>query len=79
MAHPLLVSEADQQVLWLGFAQGQRGRTWLGREAPMGALRYDWGGDPGRGLTMSTPEGREGPSWLRQRDLVWEHLWGRIP
>lgn len=66
-------------MLWLGFALGQRGRTWLGRVAPMGALRYDWGGDPGRGLTMSTPEGREGPSWLQQRDLVWEHLWGRIP
>lgn len=78
-AHSLLVSMNDQQVLWPELALGQRGRTWLSREAPVGALRYDWDGGPGRVLKMGSPEGWEGPSWLRQRALVWGHLWERVP
>lgn len=57
-------------MVWSGLVREQRGRTWPGREALEGALRYGWGDGLGRGLTMDSPEGWEGLSWLQQRALV---------
>lgn len=48
--------------------------TWLGREALVGALRYDWDDGLGREPKMGSPEEWEGLSWHRQMTLVWEFL-----
>lgn len=68
--HPLLISAAHLQVLWLELGLGQREKTGLWRKGPVQELKYDWDGDPGGGL-KTRPEGQEGLSW--QGMLVWGH------
>lgn len=58
--HPLLISAAHLQVLWLELGPGQREKTGLCRKGPVRELKCDWDGDPGAGL-----------SW--QGMLVWGH------